>query len=128
MELKDERTIYKENFASNGTNLSLVGTYNNLKVKCDVYSIGDSVVDIKDTANTIRSKIYQVNSVTHAAEYPGSINLHKDEKTNALLRYLKLKPVENKGFIDDITFHWYEKDNADGTFNYTELDQKTLPF
>lgn len=128
VELKDERTIYKEDFASNGTTLSMVGTYNNLKVKCDVYPLGDSMPDINDKDNTIRSKIYQVNSKTHSAQYPGSINLHKDEKTNALLRYLKLKPIENKGFIDDITFHWYEKDNADGTYNYEELDPSTIPF
>ena len=106
----------------------MVGTYNNLKVKCDVYPLGDSMPDINDKDNTIRSKIYQVNSKTHSEQYPGSINLHKDEKTNALLRYLKLKPIENKGFIDDITFHWYEKDNADGTYNYEELDPSTIPF
>lgn len=41
---------------------------------------------------------------------------------------MKLKPLLNNGFINKITFHWYEKDNADGTFNYTELDPKTLPF
>ena len=128
VELKDERTIYKEDFASNGTTLSMVGTYNNLKVKCDVYPLGDSMPDIQDKDNTIRSKIYRVNSKTHSEQYPGSINLHKDEKTNALLRYLKLKPIENKGFIDDITFHWYEKDNADGTYNYEELDPSTIPF
>ena len=128
VELKDERTIYKEDFASNGTTLSMVGTYNNLKVKCDVYPLGDSMPDINDKDNTIRSKIYQVNSKTHSEQYPGSINLHKDEKTNALIRYLKLKPIENKGFIDDITFHWYEKDNADGTYNYEELDPSTIPF
>ena len=128
VELKDERTIYKEDFASNGTTLSMVGTYNNLKVKCDVYPLGDSIPDINDKDNTIRSKIYRVNSKTHSEQYPGSINLHKDEKTNALLRYLKLKPIENKGFIDDITFHWYERDNADGTYNYEELDPSTIPF
>ena len=128
VELKDERTIYKEDFASNGTTLSMVGTYNNLKVKCDIYPLGDSMPDINNKDNTIRSKIYQVNSKTHSEQYPGSINLHKDEKTNALLRYLKLKPIENKGFIDDITFHWYEKDNADGTYNYEELDPSTIPF
>ena len=128
VELKDERTIYKEDFASNGTTLSMVGTYNNLKVKCDVYPFGDSMPDINDKNNTIKSKIYKVNSKTHAAEYPGTINLHKDEKTNALIRYLKLKPIKNKGFINKITFHWYERDNADGTFNYTELDPRTIPF
>ena len=128
VELKDERTIYKEDFASNGTTLSMVGTYNNLKIKCDIYPLGDSIVDINDKNNTIRSKIYQVNSKTHAAEYPGTINLHKDEKTNALIRYLKLKPIQNKGFINKITFHWYDRDNADGTFNYTELDPQTIPF
>lgn len=128
VELKDERTIYKEDFASNGTNLSLIGTYNNLKVKCDTYPLGDSMPDINDKDNTIRSKIYRVNSKTHSAQYPGSINLHTNEKTNALLRYLKLKPIQNKGFIDDITFHWYEKDNANGTYNYEELDPSTIPF
>ena len=128
VELKDERTIYKEDFASNGTTLSMVGTYNNLKVKCDVYPLGDSMPDIKDKDNSIRSKIYRVNSKTHSEQYPGSINLHKDEKTNALLRYLKLKPIENKGFIDNITFHWYEKDNEDGTYNYEELDPSMIPF
>lgn len=66
VELKDERTIYKEDFASSGTTLSMVGTYNNLKVKCDVYPYGDSIVDITDKDNTMKSKIYQVNSSTHS--------------------------------------------------------------
>lgn len=106
----------------------MIGTYNNLKVKCDVYPYGDSVVDITDKNNSERSKVYKVNSVTHAAEYPGVINLHKDEKTNALIKYLKLKPLVDNGFINKITFHWYERDNEDGSFNYTEIDPKTLPF
>ena len=93
-----------------------------------MYPYGDSIVDISNKDNSTKSKIYQLNSTTHAAEYPGTINLHQNEKTNALIRYLKLKPLLSNGFINQTIFHWYEKDNENGTFNYTEIDPKMLPF
>ena len=128
IKLKHTKTIYKDDFASNGTNLSLIGTYNKSSVKCDLYPLSSDFPNYSDPKNSTKSLNYFINSKEMADSYPGVYDEGTGKYTNCLMRYLKLKNINTSGFITDIKFHWYPQDNMDYTYNYEEIDPKLLPF
>ena len=83
------KTIYKDDFASNGTNLSLIGTYNKSIVKCDLYPLSSDFPNYSDPKNSTKSLSYFINSKEMADSYPGVYDEGRGKYTNCLMRYLK---------------------------------------
>lgn len=101
-QLSDTMDIKKEDFASNDTKVSFVGTFNKVKVKDDMYVADTSIVDLSDTSNVIYPSFV----------YNGDYHIDNVKEKYSLC-YLLPKEPNGQSIIDTVKFHMYRRDRID---------------
>lgn len=118
--------ILADDFASNGTNLTLLPTYNKLTVKDDFYPYDRIIPNLKDTDNWEKPLVldevgYHHNDATvvESTQNVTVINVELDDKK--YIYFIRYRNYENDTTetynTSYINTHWYSPDVFDSTTN-----------
>lgn len=135
--LSDVKNISADDFAENGTQLSIIGTYNRIKVENDTYpistllpSMDDDQLQMSDTPlspSFFPTYIGDNKSVLQYSAHNLNI-IHNLRDTGNLkktyIRYFDLPIEKDRGIIT----HWYEIDNNDGTINDEDVKSTVIKY